>query len=93
MIEHQAGTVIEETEAAAVAGTEIMSEKVATIATMTEKVVMAGKRIKNQGDLAAMILGVTEDHVPQGIVLGTMINTGVMIVEIGTRCRRVSFGF
>jgi len=87
MIEHQAGTVIEESEAAVVAGTGIMTVEVAMIATMTEKVDMTGKRTRNQGDLVvvAMIQGVTEGRVPQGIVLETMIDTGVMTIEIGTR--------
>lgn len=90
-IEHQAGTVIEESVAAAVAG--IMTVEVAMIATMTEKVDMTGKRTRNQGDLVAMIQGVTEGHVPLGIVLETMIDMGVMTVEIGTRCRLVSLDF
>ena len=76
MIEHQAGTVIEESEAAAVAGTGIMTVEVAMTATMTEKVDMTGKRTRNRGDLVAMIRGVTEGRVPQGIVLEIMIDTG-----------------
>lgn len=81
VIEHQAGTVIEEIEAAVVAGTGIMTVEVAMIATMTEKVDMT--RIKNQGDLVAMIRGVVEGHVPQGIVLGTTTDMGVVTVEMG----------
>jgi hypothetical protein len=80
VIERQAGIVIEESEAVAVAGTEIMTVEVAMIATMAEKVDMTGKRTRNQGDLVvvAMIQEVTEGHVPQGIVLETMIDTGTL---------------
>lgn len=91
MIEHQAGTVIEEIEAAVVTGTGIMTVEVAMIATMTEKVDMT--MIKNQGDLLAMIRGAAEGHVPQGIVLGTMTDTGVVTVEMGTRCREACIRF
>ncbi|VAI58310.1 unnamed protein product [Triticum turgidum subsp. durum] len=91
VIEHQAGTVIEEIEAAVVTGTGIMTVEVAMIATMTEKVDMA--MIKNQGDLVAMIRGAAEGHVPQGIVLGTMTDTGVVTVEMGTRCRQAYIRF
>lgn len=83
--EHQAGTAVEETEAAAVTGTGIMTIEAAMIATMAEKVDMTGKRIENQGDLVVMIQGATEGHVPQGTVLETMIGTGVMTVETDTR--------
>jgi hypothetical protein len=80
VIERQAGIVIEESEAVAVAGTEIMTVEVAMTATMAEKVDMTGKRTRNQGDLVvvAMIQEVTEGHVPQGIVLETMIDTGTL---------------
>lgn len=77
MKEHQAGTTVEETEAAAVTGTGIMTVEASMIATMTEKVDMTGKRIENQGDLVVMIQGATEGHVPQGTVLETMIGTGM----------------
>ena len=80
MIEHQAGTVIEESEATALAGTGIMTVEVAMIATMTEKVDMTGKRTGNLEDLVAMIRGVIEGHVPQGIVLEIMIDRGTSIV-------------
>lgn len=93
VIEHQAGTVVEASEAAAVARTRIMTVEVAMIATITEKVDMTGKRIRNQRDLVAMIRGVTECHIPQGIVLEIMIGTGVTTVEIGTRCKLISLGF
>uniref|UniRef100_A0A0A9EST2 Uncharacterized protein n=1 Tax=Arundo donax TaxID=35708 RepID=A0A0A9EST2_ARUDO len=74
----QAGTAIEETGAAAMTGTGIMTAEEAMIATMT------GKETE-KGDLVAMIRGATADHVPQGTVLGIMIDTGVMTVEISTR--------
>jgi hypothetical protein len=70
--------------AAAVAG--IMTVEVAMIATMTEKVDMTGKRTRNQGDLVAMIQGVTEGHVPLGIVLETMIDMGTLTFILFLAC-------
>lgn len=85
----QAGITAEETAAAAVTG--IMTAEEATIAIMT------GKERENLVDLVVMIQGATAGHVhvPQGEVLGIMIDMGVTNVEIGTRCKKPcrSLGF